>query len=75
MAATLTAATSALPPNSQLTGNDALAVTDAFRSFSTVQTALLNTVAQAGGVVDMLPIIGPPVASAVEGVSAAVEAS
>lgn len=64
IATTITAATPASPPTTKLTGTDALAVTNAFHSFSTAQTTLLDTVAQsAAGALAVVPFVGPPVTS------------
>jgi hypothetical protein len=75
MAATLTAATSALPPTTQFTADESVAVTDAFSSYSTAQTGVLTSLSNSANVVNQIPAIGPPVTAAVQVVAMAVDVS
>lgn len=73
---TLIEATSALPPTGgQFTGSDALAITDAFHSFSAAQAGLLGPVTQAASVVAMIPIVGTQVSEVLVDLMVSVDVS
>ncbi|KAK0743029.1 hypothetical protein B0T18DRAFT_174496 [Schizothecium vesticola] len=74
MAATLTAATSALPPTTQFTDDDSAAVADAFSSFSTAQRGvLISSFIREGTVFKAVPGVGKRIAGVIEVAAAAAE--
>lgn len=63
------------PPTAQFTGDDAMAVTNAFQGYGTAQRNVLDSVARVGFVVKIIPAVGPPVAGVLQNTAAAVKVS
>lgn len=61
IATTVTAFTPAAPPTTKFAGSDAVAITDAYHSFTTAEAKLIGALAKSGDVVKMVPAIGPAV--------------
>lgn len=63
------------PPTAQSTGDDAMAVANAFQGYGTAQRNVLDSVARVGFVVKIIPAVGPPVAGVLQNTADAVEVS
>lgn len=72
---TITAATPATPPTGQFSATDSMAIANAFQGYSTAQTGLIDVVAQSGGVVEMVPAVGPAIRALLEGTTGSVNVS